>query len=162
MSRRAKMPREINYNCGALSNDLFNFKIDSSEIFLWEKICLTIFESRLMWNKTSGVEPWNSLCTCRQNRAAGVESCPVTLLCPSRGWMSPRSLRQAGFHGHPPQQCSPLEGDAFPLQLLKRSIVSHIEYASLWKLGVISDFEWENNLWNGNQYFHFWPFPCIF
>lgn len=143
VSRRAKKPREINYNCWALSNGLFNFEIDSSEIFLCKKSSLQ-FLSRLMWNRTCSVDPWNSLCRCRHSRAAGVNpaqwpfsahpGADVTLVSPAtwaprppspavltaRGGCIPTPVPQKeNFHSH--SICQPLETGCY-FQILNEEI----------------------------------------
>lgn len=176
VSGKAQTPREISHNSGVLRNDLLNFKIDTNEIFLWGILCFTIFESRLIWNTIASVDPWDSLCKCRQIRAAGVKSCTTKLSDPSPSiqgldvtevippasrvtWPPVLGRRVDGF---PHQWCSPLEGDVFPLELLKTRLFLHVGNANIWKSGFILGLEWENIPWNGNQYTHFLPFAQIF
>lgn len=149
-----------------------------NKLQLWGlKEWLIQFQNRHQWNLLLGCVPYNFWVEADVEQKfrrwaqepvqvqagrsrKGGELCPVPPLCPYRGWMSPRSSSWAPWHR--PQRCSPLEGDAFPLPLLKTGIFIHVENASLWKLAGILDFERENNLWNGNRYFHFWPFVWIF
>lgn len=70
-SGRAQMPREISSNSLFLRNDLLNFKVDANELFLWVTLSFTIFESRLTWNTTDSIDPWDGLCTCRHHSSGG-------------------------------------------------------------------------------------------
>lgn len=178
VSRRAQKPRVIsyNYNSGVLRNNLLNFKIDAKEFFLWEILWFTTFESRLTWNTTASVDLWDSLCKCRQIRAVGVKSRPTKLSDPSPSIqgldvtkvMPPASrvtrppVPGRWVDGFPPQRCSPLEGDVFPLEFLNTRIFLHLGTLNIWKSGFILHLEWENIPWNRKKYTHFGPFPRIF
>lgn len=104
VSGRAQMPREISSNSLFLRNDLLNFKVDANKLFLWVTLSFTIFESRLTWNTTDSIDPWDGLCTCRQITVVGVKSFPTELSDPSpsiQGLCVTQVLPPAGLHDHP-------------------------------------------------------------